>query len=50
MVLATFAVSLLALYWQISQANAELADLAMIDAKRWLNVLGGSSVSIILRI
>jgi hypothetical protein len=50
MVLATFALLPLALYWQISQANAKLADLAMIDAKRWLNVHGGSSVSIILRI
>jgi hypothetical protein len=50
MVLATFAMSPLALYWHISQANAELAGLAMIDAKLWLNVYGGSSISIRLRI
>jgi hypothetical protein len=50
MVLATFVMSPLALYWHISQAKAELAGLAMIDAKLWLNIHGGSSVSISLRI
>jgi hypothetical protein len=33
MVLATFAMSPLALYWHFCQAKAELAGLAMIDAK-----------------
>jgi hypothetical protein len=50
MVLATFAMSPLALYWHISQAKAELAGLAMIDAKLWLNIHGGSSISTSLQI